>query len=139
MEDRSNMKDTPELRDWVNEQVDKYYKQIGLNRLPKVCVSVDDLPHNLQCECHVKELKKYQGLALKPRKRPYILLLNLQRHKSYRELEDTIVHELMHVRFPNLNHNDEFDPSREFFTRLGMILMGKHYPKSVRKRKPKKK
>jgi len=130
------LKDTPELRDWVNEQVNKYYKQIGVNTLPKICFNFDELPHNLHCECHTKLFRKSAGMGFVSNgKKPHVLLLNIKYHKSYRDLEDTIAHEMMHIRFPNLNHNDEFDPSRDFYTRLGMILQGKHYPKSVRKKR----
>ena len=130
------MKDSPVLRQWVTEIVDKYYKQIGVNRYPNIYYSVDEMPSKFHCDCHTKEFNKYAGLCFvgKDRKHPHSILLNLAKHTRYGEIENTIVEEMMHIRFPNLNHDDP-DSARDFYTRLGMILMGKHYPKSVRKPK----
>ena len=130
------MNNTPELREWVNEQVDKYYKQIGVNRYPSVYYSVDDMPKHFHCNCHVKEFKKYAGLCFvgKDNKHPHSILLNIKYHKTYKDLENTIAEEMMHIRFPNLDHNNP-DSSRVFYTRLGEILQGKHFPKAVRKPK----
>ena len=132
------MRDTPELRDWVNEQVDKYYKQIGVNRYPSIYYAVGEMPKHFHCDCHIREFKKYAGLCFvgKDNKHPHSILLNVKYHKSYTDLENTIAEEMMHIRFPNMGH-DTPDSSRVFYTRLGQIIQGKHYPKSVRK--PKKK
>ena len=131
------MKDSPELRDWVSEKVKRYFKQIGVNRFPNVYYSIGEMPSHFHCDCHTKEFKKYAGLCFvgKDAKHPHSILLNVPYHKSYQELENTIVHEMMHIRFPNLNHNDENTNDADYYTRLGMILMGKHFPKAVRKKK----
>lgn len=130
------MKDTPEIRLWVSDKIEKYYKQIGVNTLPKVFFKLEDAPHGFQCDHLAKSYKKYAAVSARSfSKKPHLILINLQYHKTYQELEDTIAHEMMHLRFPNLNHSDEYDPSQDFFTRLGQILQGKHYPKAVRKKK----
>jgi len=130
------MNDSPELREWVGEQVTKYYEQIGVNRYPSIYYSVNEMPSHFQCDCHTREFKKYAGLCFvgKDNKHPHCILLNIKYHKSFTELENTIAEEMMHIRFPNLHH-DNLDSARDFYTKLGMILQGKHYPKSVRKKK----
>lgn len=131
------MKNTVELRDWVNDKVQRYFKQIGVNRFPNVYYSIEEMPSHFHCDCHTKEFKKYAGLCFvgKDSKHPHSILLNVEYHKSYQELENTIVHEMMHIRFPHLSHNEEDNATADFYTNLGMILMGKHYPKAVRKKK----
>ena len=130
------MKDTPEIREWVLQRVEKYYKQIGVNSLPKIYFNLIDAPHAFQHDNFAKSYKKYAAVSARSfSKKPHLILINLTYHKSFKELEDTIAHEMMHLRFPNLNHSDQYEPSQDFFTRLGMVLQGKHFPKAVRKKK----
>ena len=130
------MKDTPEIRQWVSDKVEKYYKQIGVNSLPKVFYTNSDVPHVLHADDRVNNYKKYAAVSARSMgKKPHVILINLPYHKSFRELENTIAHEMMHIRFAHINHSDEKEGTHDFYLRLGMILQGKHYPKAVKKKR----
>jgi hypothetical protein len=52
-----------------------------------------------------------------------LIFLNLHtRNRDLRELRKCLVHELVHYRFPSLNHG------REFHERIDKVLRGKSYP-----------
>ena len=134
------MKDTPELREWINETVHKYYKQIGVNKIPKTVFNLEECPHEIKCDHIAKQYKKFAAVNfISKGEKPHYLLFNLPYHRTFREFENTIAHEMLHIRFPHMEHGEEYEPGEDFFTRLGMVLMGKHYPKAVKKAKAKPK
>lgn len=118
------MKDLPAVRTWIQDTVNKYYKQLGLNKVPIVLYGLDDAPKEVRTHKTGKNYKKYAAVSfISTGKKPHFIILNLPYHRSIRELEDTIAHELLHIRFPKMEHGEDF------WKRLGMVLMGKQYRK----------
>jgi len=123
------LKQLPVVVEWIDETVAKYNKQLGINKAPYVFFNLDNIPKEALKNRAVRAYKKYAAVTcISGSKKPHLMIINLDYHKSIAELEDTIAHEMLHVRFPRLEHGEDF------WKRLGMILMGKEYKNMRRKR-----
>ena len=118
------MKDLPVIREWIDITLTNYTKQIGHPK-PSLNFNGDkeDKHRHSNCEPNSKYNK---GISCNKCNTLYI---NIEQNNDIRDLENTIVHELVHLRFPKLRHGEEF------FTTLGMILMGKRYKRVHRRNK----
>ena len=123
------MKDLPITREWIDETVAKYNKQLGINKSVYVYYSLDDVPEDAKnADKSVRNYKKYAAITcISNNKKPHIMIINLEWHRSFSILDDTIAHEMLHIRFPRLEHGEDF------WKMLGMVLMGKKY-KNMRRR-----
>ena len=126
-----SLKDTPRLREWIFTKVARYSAQIGIPE-PYVIFNWKDMERGgFEPNTYDKRLishKAGNAWIYKNQEKPNILSINIKHHDDKEELENTIAHELLHIRFPIMNHGEDF------YTRLGMVLMGKKYGKV----KPKK-
>ena len=125
------MDDTPILRQWVNKKVEKYTKQLGLRMEPIIVYSYEEMKaYGYKPDASDKRLMSRKAANVwiyKNSKKPNFLGINLKEHDDKEELENSIAHEILHIRFPVMNHGEEF------WTRLGMVLMGKKYGKVKKK------
>jgi hypothetical protein len=104
------MKLTAHKTNWVLEQVANYSKQIGIPHkdVPKVVFSrkgVLELPRELT-EGRRTVTHKCLGICFRKAK---AIFISVKKHKSLRDLKDTIVHELVHYRFRYLKHGRRFE------------------------------
>ena len=132
------MQDLPALREWIDEHVLKYYRQLGITKvsIPTILYGLQDAPKDVLANPTAKRYKRYAAVSLfhptKPSK-PSWIVLNLDWHKSLNELEDTIAHEMIHMRFPDMECSGS--EQYKFFKMLGMVLMGKSYKKELKKKR----
>lgn len=121
------MKDCPFNRGYTCGLLSRYSQQLGL-RKPFIAFTLDDLPKDLRTKSVQKLYKMKAAISFIPDEDhiPW-MLFDIGCHSSKKEIEDTIAHELLHFRFPHLNHGEEF------YKRLGMVLMGKKYGKVKKK------
>ena len=102
------MKDTPQVRKCVQEIATYYSDKLGLSakEIPDIFFDGITLPRKKDSVFKSNDYAKYVygGISL--------IHMNLKAHTSVRGkkgLVDTIVHELIHIKYPNLRHGDKFD------------------------------
>ena len=103
------MKDTPQVRKCVQEIASYYADKLKLTpkEVPDIFFDGITLPNKKDTIFHSKKHYAkyiYGGISL--------IYLNLKPHTSVRGKEglvDTIVHELIHIKYPNLKHGDKFE------------------------------
>lgn len=121
------MIDVPAIREFIEDTVAKYYQQLHVTKVPVpiVLYGLKDAPKGVKTDSTAKKYKQYAAVSLfNPSnfKKPSYIVLNLPWHKSLVELEDTLAHELLHMRFPKMDCDDF-----QFYKLLGMALMGKEF------------
>ena len=121
------MRDLPAVREWIECTVAKYYQQLHITKIPVpiILYGLKDAPKGVKSDSTAKKYKQFAAVSLfNPSnfKKPSYIVLNLPWHKSITVLEDTIVHELLHMRFPKMDCDDY-----QFYKLLGMALMGKTF------------
>jgi predicted metal-dependent hydrolase len=112
-------------RRWIYRKLNKYCRQIGLTRFQKPIVLLDkeieEAPKFMTNwpPMKTKDVAKaatYGGIS-----QNLFTFINVKGHDTVEDLEDTIVHELVHVRFPKLQHGKRYQE------RVDKILGGKEY------------
>lgn len=120
------MKLNPELRLEILEKVGIFSNRFSIPE-PKVLLTtkeVLDMPKEIT-EGRRTSAYKYYGVSYLQQN---LIFLNVRKISDEKSLENTIVHELIHMRFPYLSHGRRFNK----LIRLG--LQGKTFP-PYRKRK----
>jgi len=124
------VEDTPSLRQWVSRKVTKYSRQIGIPEPIVVYNYTEMKAKGYKPDASDKRLMSRKAgnswIHLRGNK-PNFMHLNLKHHDGKECLENTIAHELLHIRFPVMEHGEDF------WTRLGMVIMGKKYGKVKKK------
>ena len=101
------MKLDPDLRLRIFEQVGIYANRFSIPE-PKVLLTtreVLDMPREIT-EGARTSAYKYLGLSYNKQS---LIFINTRKISNEKELENTIVHELIHQRFPYLNHGKRFN------------------------------
>ena len=120
------MKLDPELRLQILEKVGIYSNRFSIDE-PKVMMStkeVLEMPREMT-EGRRTSAYKYYGVSYLQHN---LIFINVRKIPDEKNLENTIVHELIHMRFPYLSHGRRFNK----LVRQG--LKGKTFP-PYRKRK----
>ena len=120
------MKLDPELRLQILEKVGIYSNRFSIGE-PKVMMStkeVLEMPREMT-EGRRTSAYKYYGVSYLQHN---LIFINVRKIPDEKNLENTIVHELIHMRFPYLSHGRRFNK----LVRQG--LRGKTFP-PYRKRK----
>ena len=100
------MKIDPDLRLKIYEKVGIYSKRFSITE-PKVLLTtreVLDMPREMT-EGARTSAYKYLGLSYN---RQNLIFINIRKIPDEKDLENTIVHELIHQRFPYLSHGKRF-------------------------------
>ena len=101
-----NVKLDPDLRLKIYEKVGIYANRFSIPE-PKVLLTtreVLDMPREIT-EGARTSAYKYLGLSYN---RQSLIFINTRKISDEKELENTIVHELIHQRFPYLSHGKRF-------------------------------
>ena len=101
-----NVKLDPDLRLKIYEKVGIYANRFSIPE-PKVLLTtreVLDMPREIT-EGARTSAYKYLGLSYN---RQNLIFINIRKISDEKELENTIVHELIHQRFPYLSHGKRF-------------------------------
>ena len=120
------MKLDPELRLQILEKVGIYSNRFSISE-PKVMMTtkeVLDMPREMT-EGRRTSAYKYYGVSYLQHN---LIFINVRKIPDEKNLENTVVHELIHMRFPYLSHGRRFNK----LVRQG--LRGKTFP-PYRKRK----
>jgi hypothetical protein len=102
-----NVKLDPDLRLGIYEKVGIYAKRFSITE-PKVLLTtreVLDMPREIT-EGARTSAYKYLGLSYN---RQNLIFINIRKISDEKDLENTIVHELIHQRFPYLGHGKRFN------------------------------
>lgn len=110
---------------WIMRKFNKYSKQIGLTRFQKPIIVLDkqiqEVPVHMTNWSGTKLKDVAKGATYGGVSQNLFTFINVSRHDSIEDLEDTIVHELVHIRFPKLEHGKQYQK------RVDQILGGKEY------------
>ena len=119
------MQDLPAIREWIDITLTNYSKQIGQ---PKPELNFDGAKEDKHKHSNCEPKSKYnRGISCN---KCNTLFINLEKSVDIKDVENTIVHELVHLRFPKIKAHGE-----EFFITMGRIMEGKHYKRIHRKNK----
>ena len=101
------MKLTPDLRLGIFEKVGIYANRFSIPE-PKVLLTtreVFDMPREIT-EGARTSAYKYLGLSYNKQS---LIFINVRKISNEKDLDNTIVHELIHQRFPYLSHGKRFN------------------------------
>jgi hypothetical protein len=101
------MKLDPDLRLRILEKVGVYANRFSVTE-PKVLLTtreVLDMPREITDGARTSAYK-YLGLSYNKHS---LIFINVRKISNERDLENTIVHELIHQRFPYLSHGKRFN------------------------------
>lgn len=101
------MKDDPDLRFRILEKVGIYSARFGITE-PKVVLTtreVLEMPKEMT-QGRRTSAYKYLGVSYMQHN---LVFINIRKIPDEKTLENTIVHELMHLRFPYLSHGRRFN------------------------------
>jgi predicted metal-dependent hydrolase len=113
-------------RRWIMRKFSKYCKQIGLTRFQRPIIILDkeilNVPSHMTnwTRTKVRDIGA-SGATYGGASQNLFTFINVARHSTVEDLEDTIVHELVHIRFPKLQHGKGYQK------RVDQILGGKEY------------
>ena len=101
------MKDTRKVRKFIQSVMDYYVDRMNVKPVPTIIYKLEQL-HAL--ESGLKRFKPYQKFAMSIfNSKECHTFINIKKHPTAGDLIDTIVHELVHVKHPNLRHSKKFD------------------------------
>jgi predicted metal-dependent hydrolase len=123
------MKITRETKQWIERETDKYSRRIGLSKFQRPILvytrkeleQVKDLTE-LTTKIEVA-MKSCYGVTYFDQYRNLITYINMKKHKDFKDLTDTVVHELAHIRFPNMR----FKHTKKFNRTVDAIIKGKRF------------
>ena len=101
------MKLEPDLRLKIFEKVGIYAKRFSIPE-PKILLTtreVLDMPREITVGARTSAYK-YLGLSYNKQS---LIFINVRKISHEKDLENTIVHELIHQRFPYLSHGKRFN------------------------------
>ena len=101
------MKDNPDLRFRILEKVGIYSARFGIAE-PKIVLTtreVLEMPKEIT-QGRRTSAYKYLGVSYMQHN---LVFINIKKIPDDKTLENTIVHELMHLRFPYLSHGKRFN------------------------------
>jgi hypothetical protein len=122
------MKLTDSKRSWVTQEFNKYARQIGIptELMPDLMLTtreVKDMPIELT-EGRRTSAYKHFGVCFVF---ACTIFINVRAHKTIAGIRDTIVHELVHYRFPYMPWNNG-----PLYRRIKNVIKGKTYPPMLR-------
>lgn len=100
------MKDTSELRQWIHKLIIKYSKQLGIKPIPVLIFNARELKA-LDSDLIKYKLNKKDGFSVFNDKERHTYI-NLRNHKYPTDIIHTVVHELVHIKYPDMQHGSLF-------------------------------
>jgi hypothetical protein len=122
------MRLTEYRRTWIKKEIDKYTKQLGIRHEEKPTTILTRkewlaLPKELTRGKRTITHKLY-GMIQPPNYS--LLFLNVRKHRSLKELRNTIINQLARSRFREGKQNENLSEKM-----IKQILKGKRYPRDV--------
>jgi hypothetical protein len=113
------MKQTKKVKSFLQRECKRYCKQISLKE-PTLIFTDKDLRETVYGTREFKDAKQYTlGLSWFNQNTVY---LNLSNTDFIPQLIDTLIHELVHLKWPKANHNSD-----AFRNKINGITMGDRY------------
>jgi hypothetical protein len=117
------MKLTPEIKSYVRKLNNRYYKSLGIKStvIPTLTFTVKEFNKIEGPEFNrVSKIKDRYGLVCF-NKKSCTMFLNVRHHKDVAELYSTFIHEMVHLKYPNLQHGATFN------NHINNIIMSDRY------------
>ena len=102
------MKDTPEIRRFLYRKLKHYCNKLGLkgNKTPEVLFTGVALKEKKNAMMHDK--RDFAHYIYDVDCKICLIHINLRAHRNLNELEDSLVHELIHITHTSLPHGKTF-------------------------------
>ena len=94
---------TNQLKEIIIVETTHYAKVLKIKRVPDLCFEL--IPFHKDSQ----NTKQWGHYYHADQRLGRLIYLNIKKHKNMAELLYTIVHELVHVRYPNLKHGVKFE------------------------------
>jgi hypothetical protein len=111
------MKSTLELSNFLFLKKIQYCKQIGFKEYPIIVTNVKDLPDkSLKLSVHATMRYDKECLGVwypSCGHKPGLIYIDIARHKNKRQLENTLIHELLHDKLGPLHDKKFFDTIKQ--------------------------
>ena len=118
------MKSTLELITFLFLKKMEYCSKMGFkkNKYPTIVTDVKDLPDK-SLKISVRATMRYDGECLgvwypSTTKNPDLIYIDIGRHKTKKQLENTLVHELCHSKYKTMIHD------KDFYAKIKTIIAG---------------
>ena len=115
-----------ETKSFFNKKMIKYCDRLGISELPLLIFTKEELklagytPKQIQHTYkHELGLSWYKGQL--DNVNQSVVYLNLENSDFLWQMIDILIHELIHIRFPDLEHGDEFQCT------INEVIMGKRF------------
>ena len=102
------MKDTPEVRQCVEEIATYYSNKMNLTKYQKPDIFFNGITLPGKFESVFKQKDHPLAQFFSDNKTLTLMRIDLSLHRSVRELQKSIVHELVHIKYPYMSHNTRF-------------------------------
>lgn len=106
------MQDTKQIRKYVLEVAERTYKIMDLETTPKIVFTIKDW--NKYHKSYKMRKSNLYGRASLNQGAP-VVFINIDPHKSVKALNDTIVHEIYHIKDMKKSHGKAFDRTVNFY------------------------
>jgi len=113
------LKRTLQLLGFIDTERSRYCKQLGLSPEPLFIYDDADLMELCDSKKEMNLIKRTKlGMSWKY---DNVFWINIDGSDFIWQLIDTLVHELIHLRFPDMKHGDEYQQL------VNMVIMGKRF------------
>ena len=100
------MKDTPELRNWIHKLIIKYSRQLGIDPIHVLLFNTREI-RAVDSSLVKMKFNKTDGFSVFNDKERHTYI-NLRNHKYPTDIIHTVIHELVHIKYPDLDHGSLF-------------------------------
>lgn len=114
------MKPTRQLRSQVRRLVKKYARQVNVAE-PRVACTLGEARPGFAGMAEWKRIFTVLVLGAYYEDM-HTVFINIEMHEREADLEPTVVHELVHARFPEMRHGESFDNT------VNEVLLGRRFP-----------
>lgn len=110
------MKLTSQIKDFLERENKHYCKLLNIKPVPVLLYTLEDI-NKTDSDLKRYKLHKKDGFSIFDKKERHTYI-NVKAHKVVSDLIDTLVHELLHIKDPELKHGKEFQD------KVNRIIMG---------------
>ncbi len=102
------MKNKPVIVDYTQERLEHYSRMASLSFIPTLITRTRDVLAMPQKFTKGRRTSayKYHGVCYS---RAKTIFINIRLHYSRKSIDKTVVHEIVHIRYPYLSHGEQFE------------------------------
>jgi hypothetical protein len=114
------MRQTKKVKAFLQRECKRYCRQISLSPIPTLIYNDKDMKKTVYDNNEYNNIKESAlGFSIKNEN---LIYFNLKNTDVIAQLLDTLVHELIHLRWPKSDHNSD-----RFYNKINGIMMGDRY------------